>query len=73
MDHCFVVPTILVGYAALSVNFPAFGFTVIRNNGQMAISWTGQCQWCVDAEVLMTNWVEMDMVNTCQLAKHATR
>ena len=67
----FSVPTIVVGYASNNYDFPAFGFTVVQNNGDSTQSWTGQCHLCDGEEVLYTTWIRTDMVNLCHEMKYA--
>nr|XP_054771358.1 fibropellin-3 isoform X2 [Lytechinus pictus] len=66
-------PTVVVGYASNNYDFPSFGFTVVRDNGQTTTSWTGQCHLCDGQEVLYTTWIESSMVNTCEDIKRANK
>lgn len=62
----YAAPTVVVGYASNNYDFPSFGFTVVRDNGQSTTSWTGQCHLCDGEEVLYTTWINTNMVSTCQ-------
>lgn len=66
-------PTLVLGYASNSRDFPTFGFTSVRNNGQTTRSWTGQCHLCGGEEVLYTTWIETEMSNNCYDVAEANR